>query len=195
MGASRLGREQNYNVAIEMEDAGKDSRSIWLATGWERGKDGKWRFELPDMKVKLDVLNTEELNEKQGWYLWDFVEGKELFDAYPELKDIVVRLEELSPLTSGHYDPNADEIVLNRNGLIDASMTVLKWREEDVASLVGMAPSDSTEIQDANAQLSAIRNDLADTINNTLVQVLFKKSIIFFRHQQLPSLHPRGIRW
>lgn len=162
MGASRL-NNQNYNTAIEMEEAGKDAKTIWLATGWERGKDGKWRFELPDMKVKLNILNTEELNEKQGWYLWDFAEGRELFEAYPELKDVIVRIENLSPLTKGHYDPEFNEIVLNRFGLIDDSISVLKWREDDVAA------SKAENTTDANEQLSAIRNGLARIINDTLV--------------------------
>ena len=167
IGAGRLSdselKERNRQTAIEMEEAGKAQKDIWLATGWERDKDGKWRFELPDMKVKLNILNTEELNEKQGWYLWDFADGRELFDAYPELKDVIVRIEDLPPLTNGHYDPNSNEIVLNRNGLIESSMTVLKWREEDVAS------SNAENMPETNAALSAIRKDLANTINDTLV--------------------------
>lgn len=41
-------RLDNLNVAREMEEAGKDAKSIKMATGWERGADKKWRYEVDD---------------------------------------------------------------------------------------------------------------------------------------------------
>ena len=41
-------RMDNLRVAREMETSGKDPKTIRLATGWERGADGKWRYEVPD---------------------------------------------------------------------------------------------------------------------------------------------------
>lgn len=41
-------RLDNLAVAREMESAGKDAKSIKIATGWERGADGKWRYETYD---------------------------------------------------------------------------------------------------------------------------------------------------
>ena len=43
-------RLDNLSVAREMEAAKKDAKTIKLATGWERGADGKWRYEIPDLK-------------------------------------------------------------------------------------------------------------------------------------------------
>ena len=43
-------RLDNLNVAREMEDAKKNAKAIKMATGWERGADGKWRYEIPDLK-------------------------------------------------------------------------------------------------------------------------------------------------
>lgn len=43
-------RMDNLYVAREMEKAGKDPKTIRLATGWERGADGKWRYEIEDIK-------------------------------------------------------------------------------------------------------------------------------------------------
>lgn len=42
-------RLDNLQVARDMEQAGKDAKAIRLATGWERGADGKWRYEIPDV--------------------------------------------------------------------------------------------------------------------------------------------------
>jgi hypothetical protein len=44
-------RLDNLATAKAMEVAGKDTRAVRLATGWERGADGKWRYEIPDIKT------------------------------------------------------------------------------------------------------------------------------------------------
>ena len=43
-----------------MEDAGKDAAAIKLATGWERGGDGKWRYEIPDIDRETVVKGLRE---------------------------------------------------------------------------------------------------------------------------------------
>ncbi len=45
-------RLDNLAVAREMEAAGKEAKVIKLATGWERGADGKWRYEVEDALIK-----------------------------------------------------------------------------------------------------------------------------------------------
>ena len=44
----------DLRIAREMETAGKDAKTIKRATGWERGGDGKWRMEIPDLKIKRE---------------------------------------------------------------------------------------------------------------------------------------------
>ncbi len=53
-------RRDNLNLARELEkELGKDgidrkdARAIKFATGWERGKDGQWRYEIPDADVDM----------------------------------------------------------------------------------------------------------------------------------------------
>ena len=43
-----LTRQNNLDAAQKMEAAKKEAKAIKLATGWERGADGKWRYEIPD---------------------------------------------------------------------------------------------------------------------------------------------------
>lgn len=61
-------RIDNLNVAREMEDAKKDAKAIKMATGWERGADGKWRYEIPDLKYfgKGDA-GYKKARGKQPW--------------------------------------------------------------------------------------------------------------------------------
>lgn len=43
-------RLDNLSVAREMEAEKKDAKAIKMATGWERGADGKWRYEVGDVR-------------------------------------------------------------------------------------------------------------------------------------------------
>jgi hypothetical protein len=53
-------RQESLKVAEELEKADKSSKAIKFATGWERGKDGKWRYETVDEKA--DIL--DDYNQK-----------------------------------------------------------------------------------------------------------------------------------
>lgn len=58
-------RMDNMDVAEEMEAAGKDAETIWMATGWERGADGKWKYEvLEDFAYEEPRAKAERLQEE-----------------------------------------------------------------------------------------------------------------------------------
>ena len=81
-------RADNLATAEDMEKAGKDAKTIRMATGWERGADGKWRYEVKD----LVMLPAEQWIGKRGKKLSDIVENAdELFAAYPELAKVKIK--------------------------------------------------------------------------------------------------------
>jgi len=49
-------RMESLKLAEEAEEGGYDAKAIKFATGWERGADGKWRYEIPDADV--DIVNA-----------------------------------------------------------------------------------------------------------------------------------------
>ena len=61
----------NLNVARQMEEAGKDALTIKLATGWERGADKLWKYEIDDTEaaVSFDGDIYRRMNDKkyQRW--------------------------------------------------------------------------------------------------------------------------------
>lgn len=73
-------RLDNLNVARQMESAGKDAKTIRLATGWERGADDKWRYEIADLEVKKDAKS----NKYNRINLEDLIDAPEIFAAYPK---------------------------------------------------------------------------------------------------------------
>ena len=80
-------RLDNLSVARRMEEAEKDAKAIKVATGWERGTDGKWRYETSDIKLKP----FEEWMNKKNLKLGDIIDSDSgLFEMYPELKDFKV---------------------------------------------------------------------------------------------------------
>ena len=87
-------RMDNLSVAKDMEKNKKKAKAIKAATGWERGADGKWRYEMPDVVlrdpkewVNKKTLTLSDIVEKPNDL---FKEYPELFDAYPELKDMKI---------------------------------------------------------------------------------------------------------
>lgn len=58
-------RLDNLAIAREMESAGKYAKEIKFATGWERGADGKWRYEIDDGSVDIEVYQKRLLEEEK----------------------------------------------------------------------------------------------------------------------------------
>jgi hypothetical protein len=74
------------NVPIDiMFLKNKTPEELKYITGWERGKDNKWRYELPDGKLTLRESGTFNLS--------DVYDSKDLYKAYPQLKDMKVEVD------------------------------------------------------------------------------------------------------
>ncbi|MDD5784534.1 MAG: hypothetical protein PUD52_06290, partial [Prevotella sp.] len=104
-------RLDNLAVAREMEASGKDAKAVKLATGWERGADGKWRYEIGDGKLKEGW--KEKAIRVEGASLSDVLDNEELFNAYPQLRSISVSVESLDEGTYGEYRNNTQMIALS----------------------------------------------------------------------------------
>lgn len=124
-------RLDNLAAACSMETAGKDALAIKMATGWERGTDGKWRYEIPDIKViRQPEMTVNRTEEGDVWYktkLGKLIDAPELFTAYPQLADIEVGIQTLPKGESGSYHNNV--LILN--------IDTYKDKKEDVKKRIG----------------------------------------------------------
>ena len=77
----------NLEIARELEAQGKSAKDIRLATNWERGKDGKWRYEIMDGKYNHPA--DDDITAKK-YRLADVLDNPDLYKAYPYLKDMEV---------------------------------------------------------------------------------------------------------
>ena len=67
--------------AYKMEENKINPRAIWAKTGWYRGGDGLWRFEISDAKakLKLDFKVDEKDLPKRYWH--DYIQQLEKMEA------------------------------------------------------------------------------------------------------------------
>ena len=109
-------RLDNLRVAREMENAEKDARSIKLATGWERGADGKWRYETPDFEYYPQGDARKNINyQKSDWYKELVRLSDKIFDGERLTENELSRFDELASRDRElkDRDKNIDRVYLD----------------------------------------------------------------------------------
>jgi len=77
--------KQKLALAQKMDESGELPAKIWNETGWFKGHDNQWRFEIPDENAKF--IGEIDTSGKMKQYL----DHPELYAAYPDLADIKAR--------------------------------------------------------------------------------------------------------
>ena len=173
-------RLDNLAVAREMEEGGKDAKAIKMATGWERGADGKWRYEVGDVRF-YDGLQLMNRNEKSTVRLNDLLEDNKekdaLFASYPSLKDMPVTLEDMGYNGAGEYSYKDKSLRLNTYLLTDDSgrftepaVSILNHEiQHAIQHIEGFARGGSLEegqhYADEHKPLTPVQGDFVDTVN------------------------------
>ena len=94
-------------MSILQTDDRENAKKIKLATGWERGADGKWRYETPDFSFKENPVVVPF----DGYVLTNLgalINDEELFKAYPELEDMTVQYQNLPLGMLASYSPKTN---------------------------------------------------------------------------------------
>ena len=167
--------------AFDMEGSGKSKSEIWRDTGWERGSDGKWRYEIPDNSVLKDdayFVGAKKLPE-----VLDF---PDLYQAYPALKEIDVRYtNKLGAGTRGALgrDENGHPVEIALNPRLVTSGTPEEVRsvihheiQHVIQSFEGFARGGSPErsaVQDFAARRDALSRQIKDQ-NEQLARMVGK---------------------
>ena len=123
----RTFRMDNLSVARKMEEEKKDAKAIKMATGWERGADGKWRYEMSDAKIKdtMDVGGGHIVKRYEDDMLWNggklskVIDAPELFKAYPQLKDVRIETDAImnDMPSNGEYNSKTNTITIHADEL------------------------------------------------------------------------------
>lgn len=125
----------NLNLAEEMSKNKMSAADIRLITGWEKGLDGKWRYEIPDGKFKdLDIDDLKREIDTDGSVIRvakmsDVFDAPELYQAYPDAKDLNVVFKDLPSRNYGSFNIFQNKITVNKdlynNNRPEAELTML----------------------------------------------------------------------
>jgi len=149
------GIKDNLSVARNMEKSGSDAKAIRLTTGWEKGADGKWGYEIDDSKTSLkqDIYDLERGNLK------DLLNHNELFELYPDLANIEI-VPNFNMDSSASANPDKNRITINPDNIKDNQdllTTVLHEVQHFIQEKEGFSKGGSEE---------NIRQVLEDKISN-----------------------------
>ena len=102
--------------AEKLEKQGKNAEEIYKQTGWYRGNEGKWRFEIDDsnFNIKPDV----KLEKNSTYKLSDILEAPELYEAYPALEGVEIQFKDLDK-GQGSFDLYSKIIQIDNNEISD----------------------------------------------------------------------------
>lgn len=111
-----------HNISVD-----KLRKAIKMATGWERGADGSWRYEMPDAKIKdtMDVGGGHIVKRYEDDMLWnggklsEVIDAPELFKAYPQLKDVRIDTDAImnDMPSNGEYNSKTNTITIHADEL------------------------------------------------------------------------------
>lgn len=165
-------RLDNLAIAREMESSGKEAKAIKMATGWERGADKKWRYEVGDFEVDIEGLaRKNRLYENLPW-------GKE----YDALSDKLFDGVELTDEESDRFD----ELLGMATELSDS------YKESDVRYLDDYVKDDS--LFKEYPELKQVRVEMYDDpASNTGATWFSERNLIRVNESSLERMDIRNI--
>lgn len=165
-------RLDNLAIAREMESSGKEAKAIKMATGWERGVDKKWRYEVGDFEVDIEGLaRKKRLYENLPW-------GKE----YDALSDKLFDGVELTDEESDRFD----ELLGMATELSDS------YKESDVRYLDDYVKDDS--LFKEYPELKQVRVEMYDDpASNTGATWFSERNLIRVNESSLERMDIRNI--
>ncbi len=134
-----------YEAKQRIEN-GEDSEIVRQETGWYKGTDGKWRFEINDKFFVIDETALKRLKETGSISLYELIKHDELFEAYPQLKDINVFFDSESSIHHGYYNKEKNIIVFSDSeNKTELRKTIIHEVQHAVQKIEGFASGSSPE--------------------------------------------------
>ena len=78
--------------AREMENQGVDERMIWLSTGWFRGVDGMWRYEIADAYSGM-AMTQAQIEDGAEYMLEEIFDHPDLYSIAPDIGKVRVKFQ------------------------------------------------------------------------------------------------------
>lgn len=166
-------RMDNLKVAEKMERGKKDAKAIKLATGWERGADGKWRYEMPDAKIKdmKDIGGGHIVKRYEDDMLWNggklsnVIDAPGLFEVYPQLKDVRIDTDAImnDMPSNGEYNPKTNTITIHADELKYMNSILNHEIQHAIQSIEGFATGGNED--SVRSRIEDRMQDIEDAAN------------------------------
>lgn len=151
--------------AMAMYDNYEDAKTIYEKTGWYRGADEKWRFDIPD---NFDKINLDELPEEGRIVkLGELYDNPALYKAYPWLKEIWVHVANIQKGYRGTAD--------YANGVIEISSALVKKGTREVIG-IGSNRFIRTKTDEDIEEWYPLSGDALDDIELQAVSLIMDKN-------------------
>jgi len=139
--------------AKQRVESGEDAETVRKETGWFKGFDNRWRFEIDDSDFSFNAdwiqQQPETLNRIQT-QLEQIVSHPQLFSDYPQLQGINVNLT-INPNihdAGGSYGRNDQRINIRAHTYEDAKKTLIHELQHAVQAIEGHSPGASSSLYD-----------------------------------------------
>lgn len=111
-------------AAVKLSESGQSNRAIYQQTGWFKGVDGRWRYEISD--ADADWTGNFDILPGLMVSLGEVLDHPALFAAYPNLSDMTVSFVPDSGLGErGAFFPSQNLIEINAERDADAMLSTL----------------------------------------------------------------------
>lgn len=144
--------------AEDMERRGWDKDAVWMATGWGRGADGKWRFEIPDdlKGIGADVPDRlRAIPAGHGVRLRELYRNPDLEKAYPQVFDLPVATTSRG---DGAFDEKAGIIWLNPEAPVEqVRLALIHEIQHAIQAEEGFARGSNSRVAGASTQAASGR--------------------------------------
>ena len=147
--------------AMAMYDNYEDDKAIYKKTGWYRGADGKWRFDIPDNFDKIDLSELPDAG--YSVQLKDLYDNPALYKAYPWLGEALVTVGEL---TKG-YRGTAD----SANNVIELSSELVKKGDREIIG-IGKARFIRTKTNEETEQWQPLSGEVLSDVERMAIGMI-----------------------
>lgn len=125
--------------AVRMEEAGHTAPEIYNDTGWFRGADDMWRFEIDDSTMRYTPERMAQKMTDGAAHLEDVIDHPVLFEAYPQLRDVSVTFSPMKPGSQGVYRRTENRIYLADSIKNSPEATLIHEIQHAIQAMEGFA--------------------------------------------------------
>jgi hypothetical protein len=148
--------------AKQMEQAGESARDIWNQTGWFKGADGEWRFEIDDSQARFVAEKPGEYDKAR-----QVMDHPGLYEAYLRPGGGSVGYDQISRFgePGGSYTPSPQRYTISARGPEDARSAMLHEQQHAIQEQEHFARGGSPErFRAVLDRVGATRQDANDAL-------------------------------